>query len=78
MKLADGDILHRLGAGEAIDSVCAAAGMTRGEFDAWWDGKLAAKLPEVTGDRQVDGVARRGRGLRAGGQPHGGTALGRP
>ena len=58
MKLADGDILHRLGAGEAIDSVCAAAGMTRGEFDAWWDGKLAAKLPEVTGDRQVDGVAQ--------------------
>ena len=39
------EILRRLGAGEAIDAVRAAAGMTRAEFDAWWRAETAARVP---------------------------------
>ena len=56
MNLVDDAMLRRLGDGEAIDSVCAAAGVSREKFDAWWDGRLSAKLPEMGGSRRVEGV----------------------
>jgi penicillin amidase len=57
MKLSGKDILHRLGAGESIRSVCNAAGLSRSEFDAWWKTEAAARVPNLTGTRRV-GVNR--------------------
>ena len=36
MKISGKALLQRLGAGESILSVCQAAGISREEFDAWW------------------------------------------
>ena len=43
MKLSGHDLLRRLGAGESIQSVCAAAGISRAEFDTWWAAECAAR-----------------------------------
>ncbi|REJ86503.1 MAG: penicillin acylase family protein [Planctomycetota bacterium] len=50
MNLSDRELLARLGAGESINAVCKAAGISRPEFDAWWREQLEARLtrPEET------------------------------
>lgn len=55
MKLSSGDMLRRLGAGATIAAVCADAGLTRAEFDAWWKSEAAARLPRLTGAVTVSG-----------------------
>jgi penicillin amidase len=54
MRLSTKDILRRLGTGETISSVCAAAGLTRSEFDAWWKAETSARVPSMTGTRHAD------------------------
>jgi penicillin amidase len=51
MKLSTREMLQRLGAGEGIEAVCAAAGMGRAAFDAWWKMEAAARVPAMTGRR---------------------------
>ena len=50
MRLSSDEMLRRLGAGRSIDSVCADAGISRAQFDAWWQQELTARLPECAGD----------------------------
>jgi penicillin amidase len=57
MNLTAKDILRRLGDGESITSVCAAAGLSRQEFDTWWQQEAASRVPAMTGSRRV-GVRR--------------------
>jgi penicillin amidase len=49
MNLAEREMFKRLGAGDSIRSVCEAAGISREEFDTWWTGNLAARVPSQTG-----------------------------
>ncbi len=53
MPLSSRDILRRLGAGEPIAAVCAAAGIDRPQFDAWWRDEAAARVPGATGSRRA-------------------------
>ena len=46
MKLSGHDILRRLGAGNSIQSVCAAAGISRAEFYTWWAAECARRAPQ--------------------------------
>jgi penicillin amidase len=43
--MSDHDILERLGRGESISSLCAAAGLSRQEFDAWWTEQCRRRVP---------------------------------
>jgi penicillin G amidase len=56
MKLSSQEMLKRLGRGESIASVAAAAGLARDAFDAWWRAETAARVPSVDGMRRVDGL----------------------
>jgi penicillin amidase len=49
MKLSGLEIVHRLGRGESIASVCSAAQISREEFDAWWKAELERRLPVTSG-----------------------------
>ncbi len=53
MRLSARDMLRRLGAGESIAAVCQAAGINRGEFDAWWKAEAASRVPPMEGSRQT-------------------------
>src|SRR5262245_51633678 len=53
MRLSSGEVLKRLGAGQTIDQVRAAAGINRGEFDAWWRVETRARVPNPAGSRRV-------------------------
>ena len=53
MKLADADVLGRLGDGESIESICSTAGIPREEFDLWWGEQLASRVPHAAGSRSV-------------------------
>ncbi len=53
MTTASRDILRRLGAGEPIETACAAAGMSRGDFGAWWAKETAARVPDPSGTRRA-------------------------
>ncbi|MGH7168865.1 MAG: penicillin acylase family protein, partial [Gemmataceae bacterium] len=53
MKLTAKEILRRLGDGESIAATCAAAGMSRTEFDAWWKQEAASRVPAMTGSRRA-------------------------
>src|SRR5262245_12752006 len=44
------DVLKRLWAGEAIDSVCRDTGWSRAEFDAWWQHETASRVPRCDGE----------------------------
>jgi penicillin amidase len=55
MQLDAKTMLRRLGAGEPIAAVCAAAGITRAELDAWWREEAAARVPSPGGTRRVAG-----------------------
>jgi len=49
VNLSDTEILKRLGRGERIDSICAAADISRTEFDARWNETTAARVPPSEG-----------------------------
>ncbi len=53
MNLSSKEMLRRLGAGEPIATVCAAAGISRAEFDAWWNTEAASRVPEMNDKRQA-------------------------
>jgi penicillin amidase len=57
MSASDTEILHRLGAGESIESVRADTKQSADEFEAWWSGQLASRVPDMTGKRRVEGAA---------------------
>src|SRR5579862_652822 len=68
MTLPSQDILRRLGAGEPIDRICAAAKISRQQFDIWWQSETRSRLPETSGTRTVGvqqpvQIARDGRGV---------------
>jgi acyl-homoserine lactone acylase PvdQ len=50
MKISPSEVLRRLGAGEAIDSVRQATGWSRAEFDAWWRREVACRAPRCGGE----------------------------
>ena len=45
------EFLVRLGRGDTIASVCAAACWTRTQFDAWWRDECKRRVPATTGNR---------------------------
>ncbi len=49
MSFLERDVLRRLGAGEAIDSVCQSAGWTRAEFDERWKREAESRAPRCDG-----------------------------
>lgn len=49
MNLTSQEMLARLGAGEAIDSLGQAAGLTSQEFQAWWRKEAASRVPHTNG-----------------------------
>ena len=49
MPILERDILRRLGAGEAIDSVCQSAGWTRAEFHDRWKREAESRAPRCDG-----------------------------
>ncbi len=51
MKLESKELLARLGRGERIDAACAAAGITREEFDRWWREECRRRVPASEGSR---------------------------
>jgi penicillin amidase len=55
MALTTRQMLRRLGAGEPIAAVCAAAGIARPAFDAWWREETAARAPALGGPRRLPG-----------------------
>jgi penicillin G amidase len=55
-KLPSNELLLRLGRGESIAVVCAAAGLSRPEFDAWWRQECARRVPQAGGARQASAL----------------------
>jgi penicillin amidase len=53
MKLSSGEMLRRLGRGETIDAVCAAASSERSQFDAWWKAEIEDRVPAASGSCQA-------------------------
>lgn len=53
MNLSERDILRRLGAGESIEMVCKAAGLSGDAFKAWWQSSAAARVPATAGTRRA-------------------------
>ncbi|MSQ94530.1 MAG: penicillin acylase family protein [Gemmataceae bacterium] len=53
MDLTSPEMLLRLGNGDGIAKVCEAAGITRGEFDAWWREECQRRVPSALGVRSV-------------------------
>ncbi len=49
MSFLDRDVLRRLGAGEAINSICQSAGWTRAEFDDRWKREAESRAPRCDG-----------------------------
>ncbi len=53
MRLSEQGILRRLGGGESIASICAAAGISRDEFDRWWGECIKQRVPSFEGARKA-------------------------
>jgi penicillin amidase len=53
MQLSAREILHRLGNGEPIASIRAAAGLSPEQFDAWWQNEIRSRVPASTGQRRA-------------------------
>ncbi len=51
-------LLRRLGAGTSIASVCADAGITREQFDAWWKEETARRVAPRSGVVRLPGAHR--------------------
>jgi penicillin G amidase len=56
MKLSSRDLLLRLGRGESIAAVCAAADLSRPEFDSWWRDECRRRVPAATGSCRRAGL----------------------
>jgi penicillin amidase len=50
------EILLRLGKGESIDEICAAAQWTRAEFASWWQQQCQQRVPMDRGSAIIDGL----------------------
>ena len=55
MNLSSKELLGRLGAGEPLPVVCAAAGVKREELDRWWQEEIRSRVP-AQGGRQAAAV----------------------
>lgn len=60
--------LRRLGRGDSIEAICAADGLTREAFDAWWAAECERRLPRMDGVaglpvRHEARIVRDGRGV---------------
>src|SRR5262245_23977134 len=53
MKLTTKEILRHLGEGEAIAKVCEAAGISRADFDGWWQAECKRRVPPSQGARKA-------------------------
>src|SRR5260221_13633004 len=53
MRLSTSQILAQLGAGDTIASVCAAAAISREEFQSWWSRETASRVPASSGTRSA-------------------------
>ncbi|MBI3942104.1 MAG: penicillin acylase family protein [Chloroflexi bacterium] len=49
MTLSTLEMLHRLGSGESIATICQAAGISRASFDQWWADETASRVPQMQG-----------------------------
>jgi penicillin amidase len=58
-RLSSSEMLTRLGAGQSIADVCAAAGLSREQFDAWWRGECCRRVPPTEGVCRVRGPRSR-------------------
>src|SRR5579871_6946222 len=56
MNLPPRDILIRLGRGESIAGVCAAAGLSRAQFDSLWQEECRKRVPPAAGSRKLPGL----------------------
>jgi penicillin amidase len=56
MNLSTRDILARLGRGDTIAAVSAAAGLPGHQFDAWWRDECQHRVPAMTGGRRFAGL----------------------
>ena len=64
-------MLVRLGRGETIAAVCAAAEFSRAEFDAWWRTECVTRVPSSAGTIPATGLRGEVRIVRDGrGVPH--------
>jgi acyl-homoserine lactone acylase PvdQ len=54
MNLSPQEILKRLGAGVSIAGACEAAGLSRAQFDAWWQAEIRSCVPTGSGIRPAD------------------------
>src|SRR5262245_16651776 len=62
MKLTAHEILTRLGNGERIVNVCASAGLTREQFDAWWREQARQRVPSAPAPGGIE-LQRDSRGI---------------
>lgn len=60
MKLSSKKRLKMLGQGASIEAVCTASGLSRKEFDSWWQEETLTRVPKQNGSHQaaVHGVVR--------------------
>ena len=60
VKLDAKELLRRLGASESVEAVCAAGGLSRTQFAAWWQAETQARVPGQDGRQRVavNGVIR--------------------
>ena len=49
MNLSSKELLAVLGSGRSIDEACQAAGVSRKEFDSWWQGVTRSRVPSFEG-----------------------------
>lgn len=49
MAMSDAERLRQLGSGASIESLCAAADISRGEFDAWWQEQITRRAEPIDG-----------------------------
>ena len=54
MNLSSAEMLRRLGSGESINTLCAAAAIDRRQFDAWWRDELERRVPSLKSERAAD------------------------
>ena len=54
MKLSDREILQRLGSGMAVAKVCEVAGISRTQFDNWWQLTIRSRVPTNLGSMSAD------------------------